>query len=68
MEGGWYTFGAILFSLFAGFMMWRSYRVLKANPSLLSKEAMSRSFGTAGFVALALIAFVSVLVLLLRTG
>ncbi len=57
------AFLAILGSLF---FCWMLYRVLKADPSLLSKENVSRSLLTLGFLALGLMALIAVVVLFLR--
>lgn len=48
------------------FIVWRIYKVLQANPELLSKANMTKSFGTMGLVALILIGFVTILVMLVR--
>lgn len=48
------------------FIMWRIYKVLQANPELLSRKNLSKSFGTAGFLALLLIGFVVILVMTLK--
>jgi len=50
------------------FIIWRMYGTMKANPQLFSKENLTKSFGTAGVLALILIGFVVVLVLLLKSG
>lgn len=50
------------------FIIWRIYKTMKANPQLFSKENLSKSFASAGVLALILIGFVFVLVMLLKTG
>lgn len=49
------------------FIMWRMFRVVKANPEMLSKAHMMKSFTTIGIIALILIGAVTMMVLLLRT-
>jgi hypothetical protein len=49
------------------FIIWRIYGTMKANPNLFSKENLSKSFATAGVLALILIGFVVVLVFLLKS-
>ncbi|MBS0286983.1 MAG: hypothetical protein JSR17_06790 [Proteobacteria bacterium] len=48
------------------FIVWRIYKTLQANPELLSKENVSKSFTTMGFLALILIGFVALLVFMLK--
>ena len=48
------------------FIIWRSFRLLKENPQLLSKAALSKSFRTLGVLALLLIAFIMLLSLFLK--
>ncbi len=54
---------ALLFCVWA---IWRLYLYLKANPSALSFDALSKSLLTLGFLALLLIGLVSMAVMLLR--
>jgi len=54
---------AILFCVWA---LWRLYDYLKANPTALSFDALSKSLRTLGLLALLLIALVGLAVLLLR--
>ncbi len=49
------------------FIIWRIYGTMKANPDLFSKANLSKSFATAGVLALILIGFVVVLVFLLKS-
>ena len=48
------------------FLVWRIYKVLKANPELLSRENLTKSFSTMGILALILIGFMAMLVMMLR--
>lgn len=48
------------------FIIWRIYGTMKANPQLFSKANLTKSFATAGVLALILIGFVVVLVYLVR--
>jgi len=50
------------------FIIWRIYGTMKANPGMFSKENLTKSFGTAGVLALILIGFVVVLVFLLKSS
>ncbi len=50
------------------FIIWRIYGTMKTNPQLFSKENLTKSFTTAGVLALILIGFVATLVLLLKSG
>ncbi|MGE4349867.1 MAG: hypothetical protein AB7D28_08880 [Candidatus Berkiella sp.] len=50
------------------FIVWRIYKVLKANPELLSKENMSKSFTTMGVLALILIGGIAMMVMLLKAA
>lgn len=61
------TLYQLLGLLGAGLVIWILYRYVKANPSQLSRENLSKSFSTMGMLALILIAFVTLLVLLVRT-
>lgn len=48
------------------FFIWQIYKTIQANPSLFSKENMSKSFTTMGVLALILIGGITILVLLLK--
>lgn len=48
------------------FIVWRIYKVIQANPELMSKENLTKSFTTMGFLALILIGGIAMLVLLLK--
>ena len=56
----------ILAILFCVWALWRLYGYLKANPSALSFDALSKSLLTLGFLALFLITIVGLAVVLLR--
>ena len=58
----------ILIAILCLFFVWRIYRVLQANPGLLSRENLSKSFLSMGVLALILIGFVTILIFLLRHG
>ncbi|KPJ67579.1 MAG: hypothetical protein AMJ43_03620 [Coxiella sp. DG_40] len=53
----------ILLTIFIG---WLIYRNIKYNPQAFSKENLGKSFFTLGLLALALIAFIALLVVLLK--
>lgn len=48
------------------FIVWRIYKVLKANPALLSKENMNKSLTSMGILALILIGGIAILIMLLK--
>lgn len=48
------------------FIVWRIYKVIQANPELMSKDNLTKSFTTMGFLALILIGGIAMLVLLLK--
>lgn len=56
----------VLVALLSLFLAWRVFKTLKAHPELLSKENVNKSLGTMGLLALALIAFVALLVTLVN--
>lgn len=56
----------LFFAVLAIFIIWLIYRNLKSNPKAFSKDNLGKSLHTLGWLALALIAFVGLLVLLLR--
>ena len=57
----------LFFILVSIFIIWLIYRVIRYHPKALSRENLGKSFYTLGWLALALIAFVGLLVLLLRS-
>ena len=56
----------LFFIILAIFIGWLIYRTLKNNPQAFSRANLSKSFYTLGVLALALIAFIAILVMLLR--
>lgn len=48
------------------FIVWRIYKVIQANPEMLSRENMSKSFTTMGILALILMGGIAILVLLVK--
>jgi putative copper export protein len=50
----------------AGLIVWILYRTIKNRPEQFSRENMNKSFSSMGLLAIALIAFVALLVALLR--
>lgn len=60
------TFYQILALLGAGLIVWVLYRFIKEKPDSLSRESLSKSFSTMGFLALILIALVALLVYTVR--
>ena len=61
-------FAKILLAIMCGFFIWRTVKLFKANPELLSKQSMSKSFTTFGILALVLIVIVGFMVMMLRGG
>jgi len=59
----WMKLFLILLTIFIG---WLIYRNIKYNPQAFSKENLGKSFFTLGLLALALIAFIALLVVLLK--
>lgn len=57
----------ISFALICIFFIWRIYMVIKANPEMLSKENVTRSFSSMAILALILIGAVTLMVFLLRS-
>lgn len=60
------SFILLVLTCIAGFFAWRFYQAVRANPELLSRDNLSKSFLTTGLLALGLIAFVAFLVVLLQ--
>lgn len=65
MASNWMS---LLFVLMAGILIWFGYRTVKNKPDWFNKENLGKSFQTTAILALLLIAFIGVLVLLLRAG
>jgi len=59
----WMKLFLILLTIFIG---WLVYRNIRYNPQAFSKENLGKSFYTLGLLALALIAFIALLVMLLK--
>lgn len=60
------TLMQIAFAVLAIFIAWRIYKVIQANPELLSRENMQKSLTTMGVLALILIGGIAILVLLVK--
>lgn len=58
--------GKILFVILAAFIAWLIYRNVKRAPQAFSRKNLGKSLSTLGILALILIAFIWLLVLLLR--
>lgn len=58
--------GKLFFVIGAALMVWFIYRSIRSNPQAFSKENLSKSFFTLGVLALLLIAFIGLLVMMLR--
>ncbi|MGQ3889657.1 hypothetical protein ACQUW5_11560 [Legionella sp. CNM-1927-20] len=50
----------------AGLIIWFMYRSIKYRPDLFSRDNLNKSFFTIGILALILIAFVGLLILMVR--
>jgi hypothetical protein len=50
------------------FIFWRTFKMIKANPGIFTKESLGKTFMTLGVLSLALIAFVAFLVFSIRKG
>ncbi len=60
------TLYQILGLLGAGLIIWWLYRTIKNKPEQFSREKMSKSAMTMGILAIGLIAFVSLLIFIVR--
>lgn len=60
------TFYQLLALAGAGLILWIMYRTIKGQPALFSRENLNKSFSSMGILALILIAFVGLLVLMVR--
>lgn len=58
----------LLYLVAAGVLLWFGIRFIRSNPGAFSKENMGKSFSTVGFLTLGLIAFIALLVVLLKHG
>jgi TRAP-type C4-dicarboxylate transport system permease small subunit len=52
--------------IFAGFLIWMLYRYIRSNPEALSRESLTKSFSSMGFLGIALIIFIALVIMLLR--
>lgn len=57
---------AFFFAIGAVLMLWMVYRGIKHSPEAFSKANLSKSFYTLGLLAVGLIAFIYILVQLLK--
>lgn len=62
------TLYQILGLIGAGLLIWFIYRTIKHRPEQFSRQNLSKSFTTMGYLALFLIVFVALLVLIVRHG
>ena len=62
------TLYEILGLIGAGMILFILYRTIKGKPEQFSRENLSKSFFSMGVLAIALIAFVAVLILFLRNS
>ena len=62
------TFYQLLSLIGAGLIVWVIYRAIKGRPELFSRSNLSKSFFSMGVLAMVLIAFVALLVLMVRQG
>lgn len=60
------TFTQLLVIILAVFLGWQLYRFVRNNPQTFSKDNLSRSIFTLGILCLLLIAFVVLLVLIVK--
>ncbi|MBA3536260.1 MAG: hypothetical protein H0T84_06600 [Tatlockia sp.] len=60
------TLYQVLGLLGAGLIVWVLYRNIKGRPEQFSRENLSKSFSTMGFLAIILIGFIALLVFMLR--
>ncbi|MBA2657304.1 MAG: hypothetical protein H0U70_10055 [Tatlockia sp.] len=60
------TLYQILGVIGAGLIIWVLYRSIKGRPEQFSRENLTKSFSTMGFLGLILIAFIAFLVFMLR--
>ncbi len=61
------TLYQILGLLGAGLITWFIYRAIKGRPDLFSRNNLNQSFMTMGVLAIALIIFIALLILIVRT-
>lgn len=58
----------LLMIILAAFLIWQLYRFVRGNPQIFSRENISRSIFTLGILCLLLIAFVVMLVWIVKKG
>lgn len=58
----------LLMIILAAFLIWQLYRFVRGNPQIFSRENISRSIFTLGILCLLLIAFVVMLVWIVKEG
>lgn len=58
--------GSFLTAIVCVFFIWMLYRLIKDRPELFSKAALGKSFGTMGWLALALIGGIGLVIMLLK--
>lgn len=56
----------LLYLVLAGLAAWWAWRTIRNNPNLFSAENIHKSFSTMALLALGLIAFIALLVFLLK--
>ena len=56
----------ILYIILGVAIVWYGVRMIRGNPQMFSKENLSKSFFSIGILTLGLIAFITILVYLLR--
>lgn len=61
------TLYQILGIIGAGLIVWLLYRTIKGRPDMFTRENINKSFSTMGLLGLVLIAFVALLVFILRS-
>ena len=58
----------ILYVIASGLLIWLAVRMIRGNPTLFSRDNISKSFTTIGFLTLGLIVFIALLAYLLKHG
>jgi hypothetical protein len=56
----------ILYVISAGILVWFGFHTIRNNPAMFNKESMGKSFFVIGVLTLGLIAFIALLVFLLK--
>jgi len=60
------NWASIIFLILAAVVVWFSFRTVRNNPTMFSKESLGRAFTVIGVLTLVLIAFIAALVYLLK--